>query len=143
MKKIIIVIATVFATVVGAFVLFIAWKGFLSPHSFYKESRAYDLYAKALQEELQFTHGSPYYKVGDEITEVFTLHPKSDSSPLAKAGVVSGDIVFDDFTITRFYMLLEKFRGKVFRFRVVLGGDGPELRERPQKIIELYVPERK
>jgi hypothetical protein len=142
MKKITIIIATAVATLVCILVFLIAWKGFLSPHSFYQESRAYDLYAKALQEQLQFTHGSPYYEVGDEITEVFTLNPNSDSSPLAKAGVASGDIVYDDFTIAGFYMLLEQYRGKVFRFRVVQGGDGPQLRERSQRIIEIHVPRR-
>ena len=141
MKKITIIIATAVATFAIILVFLIVWKGFLSPHSIYQESRAYDLYAKALQEQLQFTHGSPYYKVGDEITEVFTLNPDSGPSPLAKAGVVSGDIVYDNFTIAGFYILLEQYRGKVFRFRVVQGGDGPLLRDRTQRIIEIRVPE--
>lgn len=143
MKKITTAILSIIGTLTGAVLLYIVWMGFLSPHSLYSELRAYDMYSKALQEDLQFTHGSPYYKIGDDTSEVFTLHPKSNSSPLAKAGVVSGDIVFDDITINRLYILLEEHRGRVFRFRVVQGGDGPALRERLQKIIELYVPEKK
>lgn len=134
---------TVVLTVISVAVLYLVWMFFLSPGNLLHEMRVYEIYAKDLQKDLQFTHGSPYCTVGDSVAEVFTLHPESESSPLAKAGVISGDIVFDDFSICGFYEELQRFRGKVFRFRVVSGGDGPGLRERPQKIINIYVPNQK
>jgi len=108
----------------------------------FEEIRGYDRYATNLRRDLGFDHGSPFVLLGTERKEVFTLHPTTPASLLARAGVSSGDIVVDDFghSIPRFYSELENARGRVYRFRVATGGDGPPLRERLHKIIEVRVP---
>ena len=90
-----------------------------------EESAAYDAYADGLRRDLGFSHGSPYIRAGDRTIEVLNLFPTSPDSPLAKAGLSEGDIVFDDFrrSVPRFYLEMHNARGKIFRFRVADGGD--------------------
>ena len=80
--------------------------------------------------------------LGTERKETFTLHPTTRASLLARTGVSSGDIVFDDcgHTIPRLYLEWENARGRVCRFHVATGGDNPPVRQRLHKIVEVRVP---
>ncbi len=98
-----------------------------------------------LEEDLGFTHGSPYVWIGDSEwgTEVMTLEKVSPSGVLAKAGIKEGDIPLDDLSITEFYRMLVRSRGKTVTIKVVPGGDGPPLNERPVRTVTFRVPDAK
>ena len=99
-----------------------------------------DTHGTLLRKDIGFKHGSPYIKLGDSNKEVFTLHPIGKDSAMLKSDVKSGDIVYNYSSIIEFYKALEAHRGKTIKFPVVDGGDGPPLKDRQQRIIELNVP---
>ena len=92
----------------------------------------------ALQSDLGFYHGSPVVRAGDRWREVLTLLPQP-SGPFATVGVRDGDIVAD-YSVKRFYKLLEEYRGERVQFYVLNGGDGPPLKERARRVISIRVP---
>lgn len=91
-----------------------------------------------LRLRLRFEHASPQLYMGNEIREVLTLHPSSDS-PFSKAGVNDGDIV-SGYSITDFYRALSEHSGKSFSFTVASGGDGESLEKRSLRTITVLIP---
>jgi S1-C subfamily serine protease len=74
--------------------------------------------------------------------DVSTVKP---GGAFAKAGFKIGDIFLDlheRHSISELYELLENSRGKTITLRVVPGGNGPPLEQRPVRSIRLKVPSR-
>lgn len=97
---------------------------------------------KPLEDDLGFRHGSPYLRCGDSIQEVFTIEAIVPGGIFDQAGIRDGDIVMGP-SITGFYKLLHRNRGKEVTVHVVDGGDGPSLDDRPQRRIAFVVPANK
>jgi hypothetical protein len=98
-----------------------------------------------LEKDLGFSHGSPYVKIENSQwgTEVMTLERIDPSGIFAQAGIKEGDIPLDDLSITEFYRMLERSRGKEVTIMVVPGGDGPALNERLVRTVTFKVPDAK
>ena len=93
----------------------------------------------SLNRGLGFTHGSPYVRCGGEVTEVFTIESVTAGGVFDRAGFRQGDIVRGR-SITEFYKLLHRSRGREVTIEVVDGGDGPPLDQRPPRRITFTVP---
>ena len=93
-----------------------------------------------LREEFRFSHGSPYIQSGRERIEVFTIYPEPNGF-MHDAGFNNGDIIISE-SITGFYKLLYKSKGKKVSVDVVGGGDGPPLVDRDIKTLTFRVPDR-
>ena len=96
-----------------------------------------------LQRDLGFRHGTPYYNINGKGTEVMDVAFVQPGGVFAKAGFKAGDIFIDlrsRNSINELYRLLEKSRGKSITFRVVPGGNGPALKQRPIRSITFTVP---
>jgi S1-C subfamily serine protease len=98
-----------------------------------------------LQRDLGFRHGTPLYTVNGAHTEVMDVSTVKPGGAFAKAGFKTGDIFLDlreRHSISELYQLLENSRGKTITLRVVPGGNGPPLEQRPVRSIRLKVPSR-
>lgn len=98
-----------------------------------------------LEKDLGFSHGSPYVKIGDSRwgTEVMTLEDIKPGGVFDQAGVKEGDILLDDLSITEFFRMLERSRGKTVTIKVVPSGNGPPLKQRPIREVIFEVPSAK
>ena len=88
---------------------------------------------------LGFTYGTPYVKAGLDKIEVFTLHPKPGGL-FERQGVRDGDIVLE-LQINDLFKALDSNRGGQIKIRVVSGGNGLPIKERPVRNIIISVPE--
>src|SRR5205807_8053739 len=95
----------------------------------------------SLERELGFRHGSPYVRCGGSARAVFTIEAITPGGRCDQAGFRDGDIIRGQ-SITGFYKLLHRSGGKEVTVRVVAGGDGLPLCERPERRITLAVPAR-
>jgi hypothetical protein len=86
-----------------------------------------------------FSVGSPFVRAGRRHVEVGTLHPRPGGL-MAEAGVQDGDILDDPLTFAGLYRRLDAPPGTRIRIRVLAGGDGPPLPERPARMITLVRP---
>jgi hypothetical protein len=96
-----------------------------------------------LQRDLGFRHGTPYYIINGTGTEVLDVSVVQPSGVFAKAGFKARDIFLDlrsRNSIHELYALLEESRGKTITVRVVPGGNGLPLTQRPIRSITLKVP---
>lgn len=91
--------------------------------------------------DLGFKHGSPLVRCGDKDQEVFTIDSVLPGGVFAQAGFTDGDIVVG-LSITQFYRILHKQRGRELTVSVVDGGDGPTLNERQVRPLRFRVPTR-
>ena len=91
-----------------------------------------------LREEFGFSHGSPYIQSGTDKVEVFTIYPKPNSF-MHDVGFSKGDIIVSE-SITGFYKLLYKSKGKKVSVNTVSGGDGPPLVDREVKTLTFHIP---
>jgi hypothetical protein len=107
------------------------------------DTQAYERYAAALQRDLGFGHGSPYVLVGNSRKELMTIEHVTPDGVFDRAGIRSGDIPLDDLSIAGFYRWLDASRGQTVTISVADGGDGPPLRERPKRSIEVVISARK
>jgi hypothetical protein len=125
----------------GAFVLgilallFGTWVVYIIVEAFYYQEHL----GKLLERDLGFRHGSPYVRCSGSACEVLTLEAITPGRIFDQAGFREGDIV-KGLSITGFFKLLHKNRGKVVTVCVIDGGDGPPLEERPERLITFSVP---
>ena len=90
------------------------------------------------------TISTPYFDdgtlMGREPIEITTVAP---NSPLAIAGVESGDCILDSMSVGQFHRLLLQSKSEDVTLRLVPGGDGVRFRDRPIKNITLESKTRK
>ena len=97
-----------------------------------------------LQRDLGFRHGTPYYTINGTGTEVMDVSSVQPGGVFAKVGFKAGDIFLDfrsNNSINELYALMETSRGKTITLRVVPGGNGLPLAQRPARIITFKVPQ--
>src|SRR5688572_2632459 len=94
-----------------------------------------------LERELGFQHGSPYVQEDGSSwdTEVLTIGSVVPGGVFDRAGFRSGDVV-RELSINELFQVLHRGRGQQVTIRVVDGGDGPPLDQRPERVITFEVP---
>jgi hypothetical protein len=96
-----------------------------------------------LEQDLGFRVGTPYYTINGTDMEVMDVSFVQPSGVFAKAGFKAGDIFLDfrsNNSINKLYQHLEASRGKTIVLRVVPGGNGLPLAQRPGRSITFMVP---
>jgi hypothetical protein len=91
-----------------------------------------------VRQKYGFEVGTPFVQAGRRKVEVAELRVRPGGL-LARAGVREGDLLADE-TLGQLYRLLAAPKGAVISIRVVPGGDGPPLSERPVRIIVVTGP---
>lgn len=97
---------------------------------------------RPLEQALGFRHGTPYiYETGSsrprEVLAIETIVPRG---VFDQAGLRSGDIV-RDLSINGLFQALDRGRRQQVAIRVVDGGDGRPLEQRPVRTFEFRVPD--
>ena len=94
-----------------------------------------------LERELGFQHGTPYIQEAgsswDE--EVLTVESVVPGGVFDRAGFKSDDVI-RGLSINGLFQVLHRGRGQEVTIRVVVGGDGPPLDQRPERAITFVVP---
>jgi hypothetical protein len=96
---------------------------------------------KPLERELGFQHGTPYVQEAGSSwpREVLTVESIENGGVFDRAGFRVGDVV-RELSSTDLFRLLHRSRGQQVTIRVVDGGDGPPLEQRPERVITFVVP---
>ena len=95
--------------------------------------------AEALQQDLGFTHATPYIRSGWRTADVLVVGALIPGGVFDRVGFRVGDIIHGP-SITGLYKMLHRGRGSVVRLTVLQGGDGPPLNQRPRRVIAVPVP---
>lgn len=96
--------------------------------------------AKRLEDDLGFRHGSAYPRCnGRTHLGVLCIEAVTPGGVLERAGFRPGDLI-PALTITGFFKLLYRGRGREVEVTVIASGDGPELDERPSRTLRFLVP---
>ena len=117
--------------IAGSFLIW-AWWTSSQAHLYQSE------YGYEIRREFGFTHGSPYVSTGKKEIEVLTIHPVKGGY-LDKVGFRDADIVTSE-SITGFYKLLHKSRGRTISVQVVNGGDGAPIDQRETRTLTFEIP---
>jgi hypothetical protein len=96
-----------------------------------------------LEQDLGFQHGSPYVQEGGSsgYTEVLAIEAVVPGGVFDRAGFRNGDVV-RGMSSNELFQSLHRGRGQQVTIRVVDGGDGPPLDQRPERVIAFEVPAR-
>lgn len=94
-----------------------------------------------LERVLGFQCGSPYIRdsASSGLQEVLTVESVVPGGVFDRAGFKSGDVV-RGLSTNELFQVLHRGRGREVTVRVVQGGDGPALDQRPQRSITFEVP---
>ena len=117
------------------FVAFVAFSVFVVVEAYYYQGQL----AGELRKDLGFEHGTPYIRCGRWVCGVLTVASLRPGGVFARAGFREGDVILGP-SITGLYKMLHRRRGCEVCLKVVAGGDGPPLNQRPQREITVWVP---
>lgn len=120
---------------VASALLFVIWVAYVAGAAFYWQSYIGD----PLERDLGFGHGTPYVTCNGWLQEVLVVESLTPGGVFEQAGFRQGDII-RGLSINDLFRLLHRGRGQQVMIRVVDGGDGPPLAERPERTITFVVP---
>jgi hypothetical protein len=94
-----------------------------------------------LERELGFQHGTPYVQEDGSQwpQEVLTVESVVPGGVFDQAGFRQGDVV-RGLSINGLFQVLHRARGQQVTIRVVDGGNGRPLEQRPERTITFFVP---
>jgi len=114
--------------------LFLLLTYFLA-YSFYYQV----LLGPVLQRDLGFREGARYFSVQGRLCSAVAIEAIVPGGIMACAGFRAGDL-FPGLSHTSIFKLLHRHRGREVELKVVDGGDGPYLEERPSRVLKVTVP---